>query len=126
MLWLLKLINPVKAVTQEIIKWKLQQLDAETEQKKIEASVNIEVLNAQKELLLSDQSNLITRSVRPLWAAAFIIYTYKIVVFDKVLGLGTTDPLDEKMWGLMMLVAGSYFFFRGSEKLVSLLTKGRP
>src|SRR5262245_29482258 len=44
-------------------------------------------------LLAAEQGNAFTRWVRPAWAAPFVIYTWKVVVWDKVLGLGATDAL---------------------------------
>lgn len=117
-LWLLKLVNPIKAIASEISKVKLAQQNADTEAKRLETEVHLEVLESKKQVLLAEQDNFLTRSVRPLWAAPFVIYTWKIVVWDKVFGFGVTDPLDEKMWALSMLIAGNYFFFRGSDKLI--------
>lgn len=117
-LWLLKLVNPIKAIASEISKVKLAQQNADTEAKRLETEVHLEALESKKQVLLAEQDNFLTRSVRPLWAAPFVIYTWKIIVWDKVLGLGVTDPLDEKMWDLMLLVAGGYFLFRGGQKLI--------
>jgi len=98
---------------------RLEAVNAETEQKRIEAEENIKALEVQRDVLIAEQSNPVTRWVRPLWALAPIIYTWKIFVWDKVLGWGVTDPLDERMWGLMMLIAGSYFVSRSAEKIVN-------
>jgi hypothetical protein len=117
--WLVSLINPVRSITEQLVKWKLKQADAKTEQARIEAEVEIATLEAQKQVVLAEQSNFFTRMVRPLWAFAFIIYTWKIVVWDKVLGWGVTDPLDKNMWGLMMVIAGAYFISRSAEKVVN-------
>jgi len=117
-LWLLKLVNPIKAIASEISKVKLAQQNADTEAKRLETEVHLQILESQKAVLLAEQDNFLTRSVRPLWAAPFWIYTWKVLVWDKVLGLGVTDPLDEKMWALGMLIAGNYFFFRGGDKLI--------
>lgn len=121
--WLLKLINPIRAITKQIVDLKVKQVNAETEQQRIAAEVELAALEAQKQLLIAEQSNFMTRMVRPLWALAFIIYTWKVIVWDKVFGLGVTDPLDEKMWGLMMLVAGAYFIGRSSEKIINRIWK---
>lgn len=110
--FLLSLINPVKAIANEIAKYKTAAVNAETEQKRIEAEENIVALEAQRDVLLKEQDNFFTRSVRPMWTYPFIIYTWKIVVWDKVLGWGVTDPLDEKMWWLAMVMASAYFVSR--------------
>jgi hypothetical protein len=44
---------------------------------------------------------------RPLFAFAFIIYVWKVVVWDKMLGLGSTDALsgDVAQWATVVLTA---------------------
>jgi len=68
-------------------------------------------------MVIAEQGNWITRSVRPMFAAPFIVFLWKVVVWDKVLGLGTTDPLDPKMWGVFMLVVGAYMGGRTAERV---------
>lgn len=62
----------------------------------------------QAKMVIAEQGNIITRSVRPLMAMPFIIFMWKVIVWDKVLGLGATDPLDPKMWGVFMAVVVAY------------------
>jgi len=75
-----------------------------------EAEVNASVV-------IAEQGNWITRSVRPLFALPFIVFCWKVVVWDKVLGLGTTDPLDTKMWGVFMAVVVAYMGGRSAERV---------
>lgn len=75
-----------------------------------EAEVNASVI-------IAEQGNIITRSVRPMFAAPFIIFAWKVVVWDKVLGLGTTDPLDPRMWGVFMAVVVAYMGGRSMERV---------
>lgn len=70
-------------------------------------------VNAQ--VVIAEQGNWITRSVRPLLALPFIIFVWKVIVFDKVLGLGTTDALDPKMWSVFMAVVVAYMGGRSFE-----------
>lgn len=68
-------------------------------------------------IVIAEQGNIITRSVRPMFATPFIIFLWKVVVCDKVLGLGVTDPLDSKMWSVFMLVVGAYTGGRTAERV---------
>lgn len=68
-------------------------------------------------MVIAEQGNWLTRSVRPMFAAPFIIFTWKVVVWDKVLGLGTTDPLDPRMWGVFMAVVIAYMGGRSAERV---------
>jgi hypothetical protein len=54
---------------------------------------------------------------RPLFAFAFVIYAWKVVVFDKVLGLGTTDPLSGDIAQWAMITLGG----RSLEKVARIL-----
>lgn len=84
-----------------------------------------EELKAQ--LLVAEQGNWFTRMVRPLWALPFIIWTWKVVVWDKVfadLTNGTTDPLDGQIGILCTTVAGAYFIGRSAETITRILKKG--
>lgn len=78
-------------------------------------------LNTQ--LLVAEQGNWMTRWVRPLWALPFVIFTFKVVVHDKVLGLGTTPALDPAMWNVFMMIVCSYFGGRTIEKVATILKR---
>lgn len=58
-----------------------------------------------------------------MFALAFIIYVWKVVVFDRVSGLGTTDPLsgDVAQWAMIVLTA--YFGGRSLEKVARILAR---
>lgn len=76
-------------------------------------------LNAS--VVIAEQGNWVTRSVRPVWALPFILFTWKVVVWDKLLGWGTTDPLDPKMWSVFLLMVGAYFGGRSAEKVATTI-----
>lgn len=73
-------------------------------------------------IIIAEQGNFITRSVRPMFALPFIIFCWKVVIWDKVLGLGTTDPIDPKMWGVFMLVVGAYMGGRTAERVADKIS----
>jgi hypothetical protein len=75
------------------------------------------------EVLVAEEGRWYTALPRPLFAFAFIIYVWKVAVWDKVLGLGTTDPLsgDVSQWGMIVLTA--YFGGRSLEKVARILAK---
>jgi hypothetical protein len=85
---------------------------------KREAEVNASVL-------VAEQGNWITRWVRPVFALPFVLFTWKIVVWDKILGSwthGSTDPLDPNMWGIYMTVVVAYFGGRSLEKVATKIS----
>lgn len=92
------------------------KLVADTDAKKLDAEKRIETLKAQQAVLITEQGNWVTRWIRPAFAAPFIIYNFKIIVWDKVFGFGTTDALSPEYWQLQMIVFGAYFLTRPFEK----------
>ena len=58
-----------------------------------------------------------TAIIRPLLAMPVIIYLWKVIVWDKVFGLGTTDPIlgDVAVWSGMIVT--TYVGGRSLEKI---------
>jgi hypothetical protein len=75
------------------------------------------------ELVKAEQGNWFTRTVRPLWAMPFVIYTWKVVVWDKVLGLGATDALTGFAATLALTIATAYFGGRTIEKVARIIRR---
>jgi hypothetical protein len=73
--------------------------------------------------VIVEQARWYTALPRPLFAYAFIIYVWKVVVWDKVLGLGVTDVLsgDVAQWAMVVLTA--YFGGRSIEKVAHILAR---
>lgn len=106
------------------------KLSAENTSEKIAAELAArEMLVEQRErelavqVIIAEQGRWYTSLPRPLFALAFIIYVWKVVVWDKVLGLGTTDPLsgDVAQWAMIVLTA--YFGGRSLEKVARILAR---
>ena len=92
------------------------KLRAQTDKEKLAAEVDIETLKAQQAVLIAEQGNWATRWIRPLLALPFVIYNFKIVVWDKVLGWGVTDGLSPEFLQMEMVILGAYFIGRSLEK----------
>jgi hypothetical protein len=73
------------------------------------------------QVVIAEQGRWVTALPRPLFAFAFIIYVWKVVVWDRVLGLGSTDALsgDVAQWAMIVLTA--YFGGRSLEKVARIL-----
>lgn len=80
--------------------------------------------SAAKEIIIAEQGRWWTALPRPAFAGIFLIFTFKVVVWDKVLGWGTTDPLDPKMWEAFTIVLTAYFGGRSLEKIAQVF-RGR-
>jgi len=75
------------------------------------------------QLVIAEQGRWYTALPRPLFASAFIIYVWKVVVWDMVLGLGSTPALkgDVAQWAMIVLTA--YFGGRSLEKVARILAR---
>lgn len=104
------------AIGKEINRAYQAKLDAKNDAERIEAEKQIAVLEARQAVLIAEQGNWLTRWIRPAFAFPFVVYDAKIVVWDKVLGLGVTDPMPPEFWHLHMVIVGAYFLTRPFEK----------
>ena len=106
------------------------KLSAENTSEKIAADLaarELSVESRERELatqvVLAEQGRWYTALPRPLFAFAFITYVWKVVVWDKVLGLGSTPALsgDVGQWAVIVLTA--YFGGRSLEKVARILAR---
>ncbi len=109
------------------------KLDAENTSEKIAAELAARELGVEQrerelsaQVVIAEQGRWYTALPRPLFAAAFVIYVWKVVVWDKVLGAwtqGSTDPLsgDVAQWAMIVLTA--YFGGRSLEKVARILSR---
>lgn len=84
-------------------------------QKEVEADIAARA-EATK-LLIVEQGRWYTAMIRPLFALPFIVFSFKIVVWDKVLHLGTTDGLDANFWSVFQTIIISYFGATAVERV---------
>jgi hypothetical protein len=97
---------------------------AKTDVERIAADERIKVLEAKQAVLVTEAgSGGFASWIRPLFALPFVIYLWKLVVWDKVLGMGATDPLSPQLADIMMLVIGAYFLGRTAEKVTRIIRK---
>jgi hypothetical protein len=106
------------------------KLSADNTSEKIAADLAARELGVEQrerelaaQVVVAEQGRWYTALPRPLFAFAFVIYAWKVVVFDKVLGLGSTDPLtgDVAQWAMIVLAA--YFGGRSIEKVAKIVSR---
>ena len=83
------------------------RLDAQNDSERIAAEVNIALLNAKLESHRIG-GRWITL-IQILWALPFVAYNSKLVIYDKMLGLGVTDPLSPELYKLQAVIVGFFF-----------------
>ena len=106
---LLGLIDPISKITNKIIDLRIQQANAQTEQAKIAADEEVSKLQAQRDVLVAESGSKINALVRIAFALPCALYINKLIIYDKILGWGTTDDLSNNLWWIVTVVIGFYF-----------------
>src|SRR5919204_6704875 len=77
-------------------------------------------------IIVAEQGRWWTSMIRPLAALPVVIYTWKVIVYDKCLGLGTTDPItgDVGTWAGVIII--TYFGGRTIEKVARIFRRPAP
>ena len=88
-------------------------------------AAEIEERKSANAIIIAEQGRWWTALVRPLLAAPVVIYLWKVIVWDKVLALGSTDPLagDVAQWA--GLIVTTYVGGRSLEKIASTVWSRR-
>lgn len=88
-----------------------------------EIGADIAARAAAKEIIIAEQGHWYTAIIRPLFALPFVIFAWKVVVFDKVLGWGVTDAIDPNMWSVFLAVVGSYFGLSAIDRIAKVFRR---
>lgn len=107
----------IKAIGGELRAAYEAKLKAQTDADKLAAEETIARLEAQQSILLAEQGRWLTAWVRPAIALPFVVYIWKLVIWDKILGYGATDNLSPELWQMMTVVIGAYFLTRPFESV---------
>lgn len=83
--------------------------------KEIEAE--IEARKQASAIIIAEQGRWYTAIIRPLLAFPIVIYFWKVVVWDKVFGLGITDPLTGMIGDWAGVIITAYVGGRTLEKM---------
>jgi hypothetical protein len=104
------------------------KLEAENSQDRTAADLaanaiaaEIEARKSANAIIIAEQGRWYTAIIRPLLAAPVVIYLWKVIVWDIVLGLGTTDPIggDVGIWAGTIVT--TYVGGRSLEKIASTI-----
>ncbi len=89
---------------------------AQTDADRIAADVAIKQLEARQAAIVAGGRWL--APVQAAFAVMFLIYNAKLIIWDKVLGLGVTDPLSPELYWLQGIVVGFIFLQAGVDKVM--------
>lgn len=106
------------------------KLDSTNTSERIAADIALRDLALQQreqelrtQVNLADGQHWYAAVIRPLFALPFIIYLAKVVVWDKVLAWGVTDPLSPDLLGTFKTVLSFYFVGRSVEKVAQIIAR---
>jgi len=80
-------------------------------------------VNAQ--IIIAEQGNWVTRSIRPIFGLAAAILTWKILVWDLAFGEwthGSTDKLSDQAFWLLTTIVIAYMGGRSAEKIAEKIS----
>ncbi len=106
------------------------KLDAANTQDRIAADLAAKEIVAEIEarrqataILLAEQGRWYTAIIRPLLAFPIVIYLWKVIVWDKVLGLGSTDPITGMVADWAGIIVTAYVGGRTIEKVARIFRR---
>jgi uncharacterized membrane protein len=102
-------IGGLTAVLKAIQQERRNAQNATTERERQESEERIEILQQRAEIIKKAQSDPYERFIRMGFALPFVIYIWKLVVWDKVFGFGATDALSPELSDIMWTVILGYF-----------------
>lgn len=103
------LIGALPAIAGEISKARIQAQNAKTEQERISAEERIKSLEARRDVLVAESNTPWNTLGRAFLMLPFGLYFAKLLIWDKVLEWGNTDPLSPILTALAFTVYGFYF-----------------
>jgi hypothetical protein len=89
--------------------------------KEIEAE--IAARKAASAIIIAEQGRWYTAIIRPLLALPIVIYFWKVIVWDKVLGLGVTDPITGMIADWTGTILTAYVGGRSIEKVARIFKR---
>jgi hypothetical protein len=84
-------------------------------------AAEIEARKSADALIIAEQGRWYTAVIRPLLALPVIIFMWKVIVWDKVFGLGTTDALTGDVATWSGAIVTTYVGGRSLEKIAKTI-----
>jgi hypothetical protein len=97
------------------------RIAADLAAKELEAEV--EARKMAKAIVIAEQGRWYTVAIRPLLALPVVIFLWKVIVWDKVLGLGSTDEITGMAADWCGWIVTAYVGGRSIEKVARILRR---
>lgn len=109
--FILSLFDPISRIVGKIADAKVELAKAQTDQERIHAQERIDALTARKDVMVAESGSRVNAWIRAGYALPFVFYNAKLVIWDKVLGLGSTDGLSSELFQVEIACIGFYFLY---------------
>lgn len=116
--------GPLKEISNDLRQAYQSRLAAQNDAERIAADERISLLESRAGIIRAAQSDRIERYVRISFAFPFIVYVNKLVLWDKVLAWGSTDPLSTDLTQLLWIIIGGYFLDTTVKGTAKILKRG--
>lgn len=107
--WLLG--GGVRMIAGEIRAIRKDAIEAKNTSERIALEEIVATLENRRAVLVAEAKGNWNVVFRGMLALPFGLFIWKVIVYDKIMGLGTTDNLSPDLWNLMMVVYGFYFVY---------------
>lgn len=118
------LFTTVNGITTAISNERIQEINAKTDQERIDSQERVSVLQARRDVMIAESGDKINRLIRASIGGEVSFLLGKILVWDKALGFwtqGHTDNLDPNLWWVVSSVIGFYFLTEGGIKIARII-----
>ena len=126
--WLLSLIGG--PIVNGLINAYKAKLAAANTQDRIAVDLAIKEIEAEikarkqaSAIIIAEQGRWYTAIIRPLLAFPIVIYLWKVIVWDKMLGLGSTDPITGMVADWAGIIVTAYVGGRTIEKVARIFRR---
>ena len=102
-----------------------KKADTKTERLRSILESQIEARKIAATIIIAEQGWWFTAMIRPMIAWPFIIYVWKTVVYDTVLGLGSTNVLQGSLGEWAGIIITAYFVGRPIDKAVMAYVRNK-
>lgn len=115
--FLLGLVDPISRIVGKVADAKVALANAQTDKDKISAQERVDTLQARKAVLIAESGARLNGFIRAAFAIPFVVYNAKLVLWDKVLALGSTDGLSPELFQIEVACIGFYFLYDITARL---------
>lgn len=108
--------GPLKTISNDIKEAYQSRLNAQNTTERVAADERISKLEANRDVIIANQPNRSFQVVQLGLALPYVLYNAKLIIWDKILEWGVTDPLSPELTYIQMMVLGGFFLDQGIKR----------